>query len=989
MGAKGKEIILLALALLCAGPGLSAQNDGQKDSLVRLIKAANVQLLNENGKAFRRSLDATFLHNGTYFICDTALYNVEERVLNATGNVKVVQDETILTSQKMDYFVDDNLIVCRGGVVQLEDSDHNTLRTYTLDYNTLDSIAFFQNGGAMRDSEGQIIESREGRYDARRKVFSFRDDVNMFTDSVFIKTSMLDYESRPNKANFLSYIDFWKEGNMLSAGGGWYDRPSEVFFFEGDVHGTTDDQEAWCDSLFYYRLTEDVLLLGHAQVQDTTRDVAAVGGRIHYIDSLSRIKLSRDAAVALRTREEVPVKDAEGRKTGTRERIDTLYFGGDTIIYRTVPMCDIPENEIKDAGSRKADIYTDPVQEYRQKALEAARKAAEDAKNKLEGGGKTGGNQMHSGSGSDDGEDAPPPPPPPEEGAPPPPPPPVFEPEDSLSAPSDSLAFPADSLTVPADTLAALSDAVAAPPDSLAAPSDSMFVADSLSSEPKDSTKIGFLDAKGHVKVYRYDLQVVCDSLRYNDLDSIARFYVEPIAWSDGRRQYTADSLFALVAGRSVDRVSLLNDAFIITQEDSLLFDQIKGTEVMAYFDTTGALKRFDALGGASAIFFLKEKEAIATVNKVETKMMSALFKDGSLDQVYYFDSPKNDAYPIPQLKGEDRSLKGFNWQIEKQPKGKGDITDLTVRPSERAEYAARPRAQFRQTNIFFPGYMNDVYRSLDEARRRREERRRQQEAMKEMEEAAADTLGLMPAADSISLADSLGFAADSLAVPADSLLSHADSLAFPSDSLAAAADSLFAAADSLSASADSLAAPEPVMDEKALRKAERERIRAEKEAEREARWERLDSLDAAKAAAKEAKKEARRKAKLEKQLKRIQAQEERDRKKLEQYVEMYRRRKAREDARAAEKAAREAAAEAAAGAAAEAAAETATGSAAETAAPDIPENTKPNTTDDGKDTRQVPPLREGGHPEQRGLSDSTLDKQTAEPPETSLPGTE
>lgn len=958
MGAKGKEIILLALALLCVGPSLSAQKKEQKDSLVRLIKAANVQLLNENGRAYRRSLDATFLHNGTYFICDTALYNVEERVLNATGNVKVVQDETILTSQKMDYFVDDNLIVCRGGVVQLEDSDHNTLRTYTLDYNTLDSIAFFQNGASMRDSEGQIIESREGRYDARRKLFSFRNDVNMFTDSVFIKTSMLDYQSRSNRAIFLAYIDFWKEGNMLSAGGGWYDRPTEVFFFEGDVHGTTDAQEAWCDSLFYYRLTEDVLLLGHAQLQDTTRDVAAVGGRIHYIDSLSRIKLSRDAAVALRTKEEVPVRDENGNKVRTRERIDTLYFGADTIIYRTVPMCDIPEGELKAAETRKADIYTDPVQEYRQKALEAARKAAEEAKKKMEG------DSQKPGIGSS-GEEAPPPPPPEEEEAPPPPPPPPpAEPADSLTVPSDSLSAPLDSLAVPSDSLAV-------PSDSLAAPSGPQ--------EPADSTQIGFMEAKGHVKVYRYDLQMVCDSLRYNDLDSIARFYVDPVAWSDGRRQYSADSLFALVAGRSVDRVSLLNNAFIITQEDSLLFDQIKGTEVMAYFDTTGALKRFDALGGASAIFFLQEKEAIATVNKVETKMMSALFKDGDLDQVYYFDSPKNDAYPIPQLKNEDRSLKGFNWQIDIQPKGKADITDLTVRPSERAVYESRPRAQFRQTNIFFPGYMNDVYRSLEDAKRRREERRRQQEELKALEEAAA--------ADTLSAAvDSLAVPADSLAVPLDSLAALADSLSVPADSLAAVSDSLHAATDSLSAGGDSLAVDEPVLDEKALKKAEWERKKAERDAAREAKWARLDSLDAAKAAAKLAKKEARKKAKIEKQLKRIEAQNERDRKKLKKYVEMYRRRKAREDARAAAKAAKAAAAAAAAESEAppEAPADDSGTPGSET-----PDETTLKTIDDGKDSRQVPPLREGGHPEQRGLTDSTLDQQTAEPPETSLQRTE
>ena len=39
---------------------------------------------------------------------------------------------------------------------------------------------------------------------------------------------------------------------------------------------------------------------------------------------------------------------------------------------------------------------------------------------------------------------------------------------------------------------------------------------------------------------------------------------------------------------------------------------------MMAYFDTTRTLRRFDALGGASSLFYLTEDNALATVNKVE-----------------------------------------------------------------------------------------------------------------------------------------------------------------------------------------------------------------------------------------------------------------------------------------------------------------------------------------------------------------------------------
>ena len=174
MEGKGQKVILAALALLlCAG--LSAQNKSeQRDSLVRLIKAKSLELIEKGGANYRKTIDATFFHNNTYFICDTALWNVDSRIINAWGNVRVVQEGTILTSDKMDYMIDDDLIQARGTLVQLEDKDRNTLRTHYLDYNTKDSLAFFSRGAAMKDKDGQIIESTDGSYDAKRSLFEFR-----------------------------------------------------------------------------------------------------------------------------------------------------------------------------------------------------------------------------------------------------------------------------------------------------------------------------------------------------------------------------------------------------------------------------------------------------------------------------------------------------------------------------------------------------------------------------------------------------------------------------------------------------------------------------------------------------------------------------------------------------------------------------------------------------------------------------------------------
>ena len=351
---KRLTAVLALAAILSVLPANAARPRKEKaDSLVRLMKAESIEQMTIGGQQYRKAIKSTFLHNGTYLISDTALWNVDTKIINAQGNVKVIQDETILTSDKLDYLIDENLAQFRGTLVQLKNKENNLLRTRYLDYNTKDSIALFKNGAAMRDDKGQVIESRSGSYNSSSKKFEFEEQVNMFSDSVFVKTRRLEYYSDQDKAVFPMYIDFWKGGNMLSAEKGWYDKRNETVFFEKNVHGLSEEQEAWSDSLFYYRGTGDLLMLGHVQVQDTTRNVTAVGNRLNFVDSLDMVMLSRNAAVAL-------ISESQNKK-------DTIYMGADTLIYRTIRMCDIPEGTVKACQSRLADILTDPVTEFRRR----------------------------------------------------------------------------------------------------------------------------------------------------------------------------------------------------------------------------------------------------------------------------------------------------------------------------------------------------------------------------------------------------------------------------------------------------------------------------------------------------------------------------------------------------------------------------------------------------------------------------------------------
>lgn len=961
-----------SLILLLVSFGLFAQNTEQKDSLVRLLGCDELQQVEEYGQSYRKALGhARFEHNSTLLICDTALWNVNQNVINAFGNVQIIQNNTVLSSESLDYLIDQNLAQFRGALVQLRDKDGNTLRTTDLDYNTKDSVAVFRNGGALRDKDGQIIESDDGHYYSKLKTFSFTNNVNMYTDSIFVKTDDLDYNTGTNVATFGTGTNAWRDNNMLSSQAGFYERTLEKFTFFRNVHILTENQEAWADTLVYYRVPNNVEMFGHVELLDTTRNVAAVAGYVQYIDSLSFIKLTREPAV-------IAISE-QGEKR------DTAYIGADTLILRSIPKCDVDSSEISNSASRLKEINVDPVTEYRRKAYEAAKAAAEEARKKREeedpnaagasdrgasavkpGGkptgkpagkatgtaigktagttaGKTGDNSggkaiSKSGKLSGDAmigdpvtkgrQGLPAPWDDVIEYAPP-----RFQLPDTLKTspdtvrvPSDSLAAktlsavtepvsvtePAevtnpqspDSLTVPTDSLTVPTDSLTVPTDSLTVPGDSLHVpTDSLSLTPKDSTKISFIYGIRNVKVFRNDMQVACDSLAYTDLDSLIRLYENPIVWNEIKRQYSADSITVIVKNRSIDRASLMSNAFIIVQEDTLSYDQIRGTEMMAYFDSTGALRRFDSMGGASGVFYIEENGSLATVNKFESKMLTATLKDGNIQDLNYFDAVKTDAYPVVQMKKDEKILKGFDWQPDKRPKGPEDITPYKPRKSQRKVYENVPRAEFAQTDIYFPGHMNSVYKMLarqDSLKRVRNAERRRLEAERKAEAARiADSLRIVAAADSLALADSLA-RADSLALR-DSLASR-DSLA-RQDSLAVK-DSLVVS-DSLSVSkADSLANDPSAIKkaEQERKKAEREKARKDRQAAKEARWAELDARDAAKAKAKEEKALKKKRQRTLKTLKAMEKRRAKEERMLERYKARYEKQKARKAARKAGK---------------------------------------------------------------------------------------
>lgn len=851
--------ILLAAVL----PAFLCAQNKDEDRFIRLMSAQSVSNVEENGKTIRKAMGpARFLHNDTWLVCDTALWDVEAKIIYAMGNVSIEQEKTELRSEKLTYYIDRDVAEFRGNLVELVDKDMNILRTNNLDYNTKDSVAVFHWGAAMKDKDGQIIESTDGTYDSKIEEFTFENKVNMFSDSVFVNTSKLIYNSRQSLATFPQAVDAWQQDRMLSGNNGYYNNDTQIFFLKDRVHTMDSEKEGWSDSLYFYRKTNELVLNGNAQLTDTTRNVTGIGDYIYYRDSLKLVKVKKDPLMIVGMEE----TDSSGVT-----KIDSVFMRSDYIQYWSVMKFKVDSAAVQQSQARMADLGTDPVANIKAKAAEEAAKKRQEAidndpnapfeqksKEAQEKILKQRGQYQANTSSAEQQE-------PKAKQVPP------AEHEQAEEGPE----LPKEV----ADTTSAMMPIIPEmQADSLAGPVLSAA----------DSVEIGFVKATGNIKVYRKTMQMVCDSLEYTDLDSLARLYKNPVVWNNRTHQYNADSIFVSLRGKRMEKANLLSNAFIHVEEaDNRFYDQIKSTEMTAFFDQNGELARFDALGGASAIFYMKEKDEIATANKSEATIMTANFKDGELQSVSYFENPSSAAYPVPQMHKEDQYLKGFQWTPQMRPSGREDISARTVKNSQRSKYLNHPKAQFKQTGIYFKGYMQGIYRQIelsDSLRAVNEERQRlhkaQKDSLAKARQELADSLGSKTLADSLAVGK-----ADSLTVTADSL-----SMRAAADSLSAS-DSLNAVmtqqTDSLNVTAP-LSAKELKAQERARKQAAIEAKRKAAQEKREARWNELDTKDALKKAAKDAKKRAKEEKKLRKQIRRMEKEKAREDALIKRYRDKY-----------------------------------------------------------------------------------------------------
>jgi len=199
------------------------------------------------------------------------------------------------------------------------------------------------------------------------------------------------------------------------------------------------------------------------------------------------------------------------------------------------------------------------------------------------------------------------------------------------------------------------------------------YMSDSSKTKKSDSTqKEQQIFAYHKVKFYKSDMQGKCDSLFYTSLDSTMHLFKNPTLWSE-KNQLTADSIIIYIGAKSVKAIELKTTAFIASEEDSTMYNQIRGKYMKGYLKDN-KLYRINVRGNGQTVYFVKEKDDIQAINRTDCTDMNIYLVENEMDKITFITKPESTLFPIDKVELKEFKLKDFSWRNIHRPKNFNDI---------------------------------------------------------------------------------------------------------------------------------------------------------------------------------------------------------------------------------------------------------------------------------------------------------------------------
>lgn len=175
------------------------------------------------------------------------------------------------------------------------------------------------------------------------------------------------------------------------------------------------------------------------------------------------------------------------------------------------------------------------------------------------------------------------------------------------------------------------------------------------------------------VRMYRTDVQGVCDSLVFSSKDSCLTMYYDPILWNNNQ-QLLGEKIMIYMNDSTLDWAHIQNQALSVEKMDSVNYNQVTGKEMKAYFKN-GEMNKVDVIGSVRLVYYPMESDStLIGMNVSETSLLNMFLENRKMKKMIMSPKSNGTLYPMHQLPPDKMKLDNFVWFDYIRPLNKDDI---------------------------------------------------------------------------------------------------------------------------------------------------------------------------------------------------------------------------------------------------------------------------------------------------------------------------
>ncbi|WP_245903979.1 OstA-like protein [Dysgonomonas alginatilytica] len=237
-------------------------------------------------------------HDGAFMYCDSAYLDEATNQFEAFGTVRVEQGDTLfLYGSYLQYDGNTQLLRVRNNV-RLVNRDV-TLFTDSLDYDRLNNIGYYFDGGMLVDSLNELT-SYWGQYEPSKQLALFRDSVKLTNPKFVMFTDTLLYNTNNKVATILGPTRIESDSATIYSTRGWYDTTNELSLLldQSRIINKEGNRILIGDSISYHKKDGYGEVFGNMFLQDTIKKIILTGNYGYY-NEITNYAMATDSARAI------------------------------------------------------------------------------------------------------------------------------------------------------------------------------------------------------------------------------------------------------------------------------------------------------------------------------------------------------------------------------------------------------------------------------------------------------------------------------------------------------------------------------------------------------------------------------------------------------------------------------------------------------------------------------------------------------------------